>query len=92
MMNKRKNKREEEKFVILQVTLFDDTKRYKPISTLIKVESVEEYKRNSTEYKRQAIQKICNQKYMTGKELIALGYKTIKVRNWTRLQEIKKKG
>ena len=76
--------------VVLQVTLFDVTGRFKPISTLINVPSVEEYKRNKVEYKTKAIQKICNQRYMSGKELMKLGYKEIKVRNWSLLQKIKK--
>lgn len=80
--------------ITLQVTLFDKNKRYKPISTLIQVPSIEEYKRDSTKYKVQALQKICNQRYLSGKELQELGYTIIKVRNytlWKEIQEEKKK-
>lgn len=69
--------------ITLQVTLFDVKGEYKPISTLIDVESLEEYKSNPTFYKIKAIQKICNKRYITGKELQKLGYTKIKVRNYT---------
>ena len=80
--------------ITLQVTLFDKNNKYKPISTLIQVPSIEEYKRDSTKYKVQALQKICNQRYLSGKELQDLGYTIIKVRNytlWKEIQEEKKK-
>lgn len=75
--------------ITLQVTLFDKNNKYKPMSTLINVESIEEYKKNSTKYKMQAVQKICNKRYLTGKELQDMGYSIIKVRNYTLLQKIK---
>lgn len=74
--------------IIIQVTLFDVTGKYKPISTLIEVESVEYYKKHSKECKQKAIQKICNQRYLSGKELVKLGYKKIKVRNYTLWKQI----
>ena len=88
---KERDKEKEKDNIVLQITLFDENGKYKPISTLIKVKSVKEYKENSVEYKRQAVQKICNQKYLSGKELLSMGYKIIKVRNWTLLQEMKKR-
>lgn len=75
--------------ITLQITLFDKNNKYKPMSTLINVESIEEYKKNSTKYKMQAVQKICNKRYLTGKELQDMGYSIIKVRNYTLLQKIK---
>ncbi len=69
--------------VTLQVTLFDSKGHYRPMSALVDVESLEEYKKNPTFYKMKAIQKICNQRYLSGKELQELGYDTIKVRNYT---------
>jgi len=75
----------------LQVTLFQKENRFKPISTLIKVESIEEYKKNPTFYKMQAIQKICNQRYISGKELQEMGYTVIKIRNYTLWKELNKK-
>lgn len=81
------------KNIIIQVTLFDETGKYKPISTLIEVESIEYYKAHRKECKEQAFQKICNQRLLTGKELIKLGYTKVKVRNytlWKQIQEGKK--
>lgn len=69
--------------ITLQVTLFHTEGKYKPMSALIDVDSLEEYKKNPTYYKMKAIQKICNKRYLTGKELQELGYTTIKVRNYT---------
>lgn len=77
-----------EKGILIQVTLFDVTGKYKPLSTLIEVESVEYYKKHAKECKERAIQKICNQKYLSGKELVKLGYKKIKVRNYTLWKQI----
>jgi len=74
--------------VTLQITLFDKENKYKPISTLIEVESIEEYKKNPLKYKIEAIQKICNKRYLTGKELQNLGYTIIKVRNYTLYKEL----
>ena len=74
--------------VTLQITLFDKNNKYKPISTLIDVESIEEYKKHPIDYKIKAIQKICNKRYLTGKELQNLGYTIIKVRNYTLYKEL----
>ena len=84
-------KKEQKNTITLQVTLFDVTGKYKPISTLIEVESVEYYKEHSKEVKQKAIQKICNQRYLSGKELVKLGYKKIKVRNYTLWKQIQEK-
>lgn len=77
--------------ITLQVTLFDVKNEFKPISTLIEVESVEEYKKNPTFYKMKAVQKICNKRYLSGKELQKMGYTRIKVRNYTLYKELKEK-
>ena len=79
--------------IIIQVTLFDVNGKYKPISTLIEVENIDYYKEHSKEVKTKAIQKICNQRLLSGKELVKLGYTKIKVRNytlWKQIQEGKK--
>lgn len=91
-MRERTNKQKKDN-IIIQITLFDVTGKYKPISTLIEVESIEYYKEHAKECKEKAIQKICNQRYLSGKELVKLGYKKIKVRNytlWKQIQEGKK--
>lgn len=75
----------------LQVTLFDVKNEFKPISTLIEVESVEEYKKNPNFYKMKAVQKICNKRYITGKELQEMGYTRIKVRNYTLYRKMREK-
>lgn len=77
--------------ITLQVTLFDVKNEFKPISTLIEVESVEEYKKNPTFYKMKAVQKICNKRYISGKELQKMGYTRIKVRNYTLYKELKER-
>ena len=76
-------KREDKKFVTLQFTLFDINGRYKPISTLVKVESIKWFKEHQEEIKTKAIQQICNQRRLSGKELAKLGYTKLKVRNYT---------
>lgn len=91
-MRERTNKQKKDN-IIIQITLFDVTGKYKPISTLIEVESIDYYKEHSKEVKQKAIQKICNQRYLSGKELVKLGYTKIKVRNytlWKQIQEGKK--
>ena len=92
-MRERTNKQKKDN-IIIQITLFDATGKYKPISTLIEVESIDYYKEHSKEVKQKAIQKICNQRLLSGKELVKLGYTKIKVRNytlWKQIQEGKKK-
>lgn len=78
-------------FITLQFTLFDVTGKYKPISTLIKVESIKWFKEHKEEIKKQAIQQICNQKRLTGKELAKLGYTKLKIRNYDLYLSIKQK-
>lgn len=46
----------------LQCTLFSTTGKYKPMSTIVKVESVAYYKAHKTEVQTRAIQKICAQR------------------------------
>lgn len=76
-------KKEDKNFVTLQFTLFDINGRYKPISTLVKVESIKWFKEHQEEVKTKAIQQICNQRRLSGKELAKLGYTRLKVRNYT---------
>lgn len=76
-------KREDKNFVTLQFTLFDINGKYKSISTLVKVESIKWFKEHQEEVKTKAIQQICNQRRLSGKELAKLGYTRLKVRNYT---------
>lgn len=80
---------QKENFITLQFTLFDTTGHYKPLSTLVKVESLTWFKEHREEIKTKAIQQICNQRHLTGKELAKLGYSKLKVRNYTLYQKTK---
>lgn len=64
----------------LQITLFDKNNRYKPISTLVNVESVRYYNEHSTEVKTHGIIKICQKRGWTQRELRTYNYTTCKVR------------
>jgi len=64
----------------IQFTLFCSTGQYKPMSTLLDISSIEEYKTNAIAYKTKAIQKICNQRYMGKQDLIKYHYSKMKVR------------
>lgn len=64
----------------LQVTLFDVSGRYKPISTLISVESLEYYHKHSKQVKMKAITYICQKRSWSGADLKRLGYTSCKVR------------
>ena len=64
----------------LQITLFDTNNKYKPISTIIEVESVEYYKQHQQQIRQKAIEKICAKRYTTPKQLAKDGYNQIKVR------------
>ena len=48
----------------IQVTLFSNA-GYKPLSTLIEVESWEEYQSNKPKYQKNALVKICGRRGMT---------------------------
>ena len=77
----------------MQVTLFDKESKYKPISTLIEVESIEEYNNNKKEYQQKAVRKIAAKRYLSISELKKQGYTTLKVREYTaeRIERDKKK-
>ena len=77
----------------MQVTLFDKENKYKPISTLIEVKSIEEYNNNRQEYNKKAVQKIAAKRYLSISELKKQGYTRLKVREYTaeRLERDKKK-
>lgn len=75
-------KKEKDNFVTLQFTLFDTTGKYRPISTLVKVASIKWFREHEQEVKIKAIQQICNQRRLSGKELAKLGYTRLKVRNY----------
>ena len=67
----------------MQITLFDKENKYKPISTLIEVKSVEDYNTNKKDYQRKAVAKIAAKRYLTIKELQQQGYTQLKARPYT---------
>lgn len=64
----------------LQFTLFCSTGKYKPMSTLLTINSVQEYQQNKAELQKKAIQKICAKRCMTAQDLKRNDYTKIKVR------------
>ena len=64
----------------IQVTLFDKSNKYRPISTLINVESIEEYNNNKQQYLKKAITNICYQRRTSFQDLKKDGYTEIKTR------------
>lgn len=75
----------------LQVTLFDKENKYRPVSTLINVESIAYYKSHAKEIKEQAITKICYKRYWTVRELKKYNYTTCKVRVYDKEKIAKEK-
>ena len=90
-MRDNKQKIKEDNYILIQITLFDVNNKYKPISTLVKIPNIQYYREHEDEVKRQGYQQICNQKYLTGKELLNLGYKRVKIRNYTLWKELQKR-
>ena len=72
----------------LQVTLFDKNNKYRPISTLVNVSSMEEYKANPASIQKKAIENICHQRRTLWSELKASGYTLVKVRDYDKAMKI----
>lgn len=66
----------------LQVTLFDKNGRYKPMSTLVEIESMEYYGNHKAEVQKKAILNICHSRHTTWKDLQAQGFTGVKVREY----------
>lgn len=64
----------------LQFTLFCTTGEYKPVSTLLQVESLEEYNAKASQFKEKAIKKIAQQRRWTNADLSRYHYTSLKVR------------
>lgn len=77
----------------MQVTLFDKDNKYKPLSTLIEVESLDAFQKNKKEYLKKAIINISAKRYLTISELKKQGFTSLKVREYTpeRIARDKKK-
>lgn len=66
----------------IQLTFFQKENKYKPVSTLLEVESMEYYEQHKAETQRRALLNIAHQRKTTPKELINQGYTKIKVREY----------
>lgn len=66
----------------MQLTIFDKEGHYKPISTIVEVESVDYYKANKSKIQSIAIQNICHNRCISFKELQKQGYTVIKAREY----------
>lgn len=68
----------------LQCTLFSTTGKYKPVSTIVKVESAAYYNAHKIEVQKEAIQKICAQRRTEWWCLKRDGFTRMKVRVYDR--------
>lgn len=67
--------------ITIQMTIMSD-KGYRPLSTLINVESATEYIAHKALYQQEAVLKICANRHMTTADLKKYGYNTIKAREY----------
>lgn len=63
-----------------QVTLFDKNGKYRPVSTLVKIDSKEDFIKRKEEIKNEGIKKIMNKRGWTRRELIEYNFLTCKIR------------
>lgn len=68
----------------LQYTLISTTGKYRPVSTLIEVPSMEDYKQNKREWNARAIKRILAKHYADTSWLKEYGYTTYKVREYNK--------
>lgn len=73
----------------IQVTMFHNAGKYRPIATVIEVDSLADFEQHQTEYVKKAITQIAQKRYKTPNDLYADGYTTYKFRPYT--NEDKKK-
>ena len=71
----------------LQYTLFCKNGKYKPMSTVIEVESMQDYEEHKKEYNQKAILKILHQRKMNGWNLKQYEYTQYKVREYKTKEE-----
>ena len=72
----------------IQLTFFQKENKYKPISTLLDVESMDYYTSHKVELQKRALLNIAHQRKTTPQELLKQGYTKIKVREYD-LEKIK---
>lgn len=64
----------------IQITLVDPSGRYKPLSTLIEVDSVKDFNTNQKEYIKKAKIRLMARHYWDSSDLKRYGYTEIKAR------------
>ena len=64
----------------IQVTLFDKSGKYRPVSTLIKVKDIEEFEKDKERIKSEGIKKILIKRGWGRRELMKYNYLTCKMR------------
>lgn len=64
----------------LQCTLFSKSGKYRPVSTIVKVEDAAYYSTHKQTVQKTAIERICRKRYWTKQDLIKFEYTTFKVR------------
>lgn len=64
----------------IQVTMFHEGKKFRPVATVIEVANMADFKANQTAYVKKAITKIAQQRYKTPDDLYAEGYTSYKYR------------
>lgn len=62
----------------VQFTLFSDN--YKPVSTIIMVESAKDFRENYKAHQKRAITNICAKRYWDSSDLKEFGYNKVKYR------------
>lgn len=66
----------------IQYTMYSTTGKYRPISTLIQVPSMEDYEANKSEWNKRAIKRILAKRYVGPAWLKENGYTTYRVREY----------
>ena len=66
----------------LQFTLFATNGKYRPISTIIEVENMQDYVNNKNKYQKKAIENICHNRKTTWYNLKQDSYTSVKVREY----------
>lgn len=66
----------------LQVTFFHNENKYKPMSTILEIENMQEYNNNKAEIQKKALLTIGHYRHQTPQEIIKNGYTKVKIREY----------
>lgn len=66
----------------IQVTLYHKEGKYKPMSTLVEVESIEYYEGHKKEVQHKALLNIGHQRHLTPSEIVKNGYTKVRAREY----------